>query len=265
MRHQTIEETFRAIRPKQRGVPAAPPISEGFTTSGSGFSDSLSQAAQEISQLRASYQAQADLIAANTTALEKNSSSAGNQSTGGSVGGAVKSVAESVLGGGILGIIPLISGIASLFGGGSSAPAPLPTYVPPPSIQLDSTIQNGFKSAAASTSSGVSQADSAGSQGLTGLLADGWSQGSGSNSTSVNQSGVASGSDLQSNYQNSGGDNSLRSNGIANQQTAFSPQVTVNISAMDSQSFLDRSADIASAVREAVLNLHPLNSVLADL
>jgi hypothetical protein len=44
-----------------------------------------------------------------------------------------------------------------------------------------------------------------------------------------------------------------------------SPQITVNVSAMDSQSFMDRSNDIASAVREAMLNLHPINDVVASL
>ncbi len=44
-----------------------------------------------------------------------------------------------------------------------------------------------------------------------------------------------------------------------------SPQITVNVSAMDSQSFMDRSTDIASAVREAMLNMHPINNVVAEL
>jgi len=48
-------------------------------------------------------------------------------------------------------------------------------------------------------------------------------------------------------------------------QSAAPSQVTVNINAMDSQSFLDRSNDIASAVRLAMLNLHPINDVVADL
>jgi hypothetical protein len=39
----------------------------------------------------------------------------------------------------------------------------------------------------------------------------------------------------------------------------------VNVSAMDSQSFMDRSDDIASAVRAAMLNMHPINDVVADL
>jgi hypothetical protein len=43
------------------------------------------------------------------------------------------------------------------------------------------------------------------------------------------------------------------------------PQITVHVSAMDSQSFMDRSTDIANAVREAMLNLHPINDVVASL
>src|SRR5436305_1967821 len=43
------------------------------------------------------------------------------------------------------------------------------------------------------------------------------------------------------------------------------PQITVNVNAMDSQSFMDRSGYIASAVREAMLNLHPINDVVASL
>lgn len=43
------------------------------------------------------------------------------------------------------------------------------------------------------------------------------------------------------------------------------PQVTVNVQAMDSRSFLDHSQDIAQAVRDAVLNMHSLNDVISDL
>jgi hypothetical protein len=45
----------------------------------------------------------------------------------------------------------------------------------------------------------------------------------------------------------------------------YSPQITVHVNAMDSQSFMDRSGDIANAVREAMLNNHPINGVVADL
>ena len=43
------------------------------------------------------------------------------------------------------------------------------------------------------------------------------------------------------------------------------PQITVNVSAMDSRSFLDHRDDIAQAVREAMLNSSSLNDVVADL
>ncbi|MCC6364698.1 MAG: hypothetical protein IT165_14350 [Bryobacterales bacterium] len=40
--------------------------------------------------------------------------------------------------------------------------------------------------------------------------------------------------------------------------------VVVNVQAMDSRSFLDHRDDIASAVREALLNSHPLGDYLAE-
>jgi hypothetical protein len=43
------------------------------------------------------------------------------------------------------------------------------------------------------------------------------------------------------------------------------PQITVNVQAMDARSFLDRSNDIAAAVRDAMLNLNAINDVVSDL
>ncbi|MCS6954151.1 MAG: hypothetical protein RMK57_16235 [Bryobacterales bacterium] len=43
------------------------------------------------------------------------------------------------------------------------------------------------------------------------------------------------------------------------------PQITVQIQALDSRSFLDRRDEIAQAVREAMLNAHGLNDVLGEL
>ena len=45
----------------------------------------------------------------------------------------------------------------------------------------------------------------------------------------------------------------------------YQPQVTVNVSAMDSRSFLDRSGDIARAMREAMLHMHPVNDLISEL
>ena len=44
-----------------------------------------------------------------------------------------------------------------------------------------------------------------------------------------------------------------------------SPQITVQVQAMDSRSFLDHSHEIARAVRDAMLNMHALNDVVTDL
>ncbi len=47
--------------------------------------------------------------------------------------------------------------------------------------------------------------------------------------------------------------------------TGPAPQITVNVNAMDARSFLDRSSDIAAAVRDAMLNLNSINDVVNDL
>jgi hypothetical protein len=43
------------------------------------------------------------------------------------------------------------------------------------------------------------------------------------------------------------------------------PQVTIQVNAMDSQSFLDHSDDIAMAVKQAILNSNSLNDVISGL
>jgi hypothetical protein len=46
---------------------------------------------------------------------------------------------------------------------------------------------------------------------------------------------------------------------------ASAQQITVQVNAMDSRSFMDHSNDIARAVRAAILNSHSLNDVVNDL
>jgi hypothetical protein len=48
-------------------------------------------------------------------------------------------------------------------------------------------------------------------------------------------------------------------------QSTASSNITVNVQAMDSQSFMDRREDIARAVREAMLQSHSLNDVVSEL
>ncbi|MGH9672440.1 MAG: hypothetical protein ACRD44_04615 [Bryobacteraceae bacterium] len=52
---------------------------------------------------------------------------------------------------------------------------------------------------------------------------------------------------------------------VARPAPAALPPITVQVQAMDSRSFLDHSAEIASAVRQAILSAHSLSDVVADL
>jgi hypothetical protein len=57
----------------------------------------------------------------------------------------------------------------------------------------------------------------------------------------------------------------IATSGARGASSAPPPQITVNVQAMDARSFMDRSSDIAAAVREAMLNLNPINDVVNDL
>jgi len=54
---------------------------------------------------------------------------------------------------------------------------------------------------------------------------------------------------------------------VSTQPAAANPsqQITVQVQAMDSQSFLDHSDEIAQAVRQAMLNMNSINDVVTDL
>ena len=107
------------------------------------------------------------------------------------------------------GLSPLISGLVSLFGGGSSAPAAPVPYVTPLPVQATGGIS--------ASSSGPVAVDTA-----------------------------------------AGGLPRPPSSSSAAQTT----QITVQVQAMDSQSFLDHSNDIALAVRQAMLESSVLNDVI---
>jgi hypothetical protein len=47
--------------------------------------------------------------------------------------------------------------------------------------------------------------------------------------------------------------------------SAAPTQVVVNVNALDTQSFLDRSSDVARAVRDAMLHMHPINDMIGEL
>jgi hypothetical protein len=211
MAHHSIEEAFKAVKPKGRkGIPNPPPIGVGVTSSNSDLASSLSQAGQQIAQLQSAYQQQASLITANTQAIQGNTSAQSSHSALSTAGG----LASSLLGGGGLGLLsPLISGIASLFGG-SSTPKPLPFYIPPAPVAINAMLNSATPNAASNVGSAAA-------------------------SPAPSAAGAS--------------------------QAAAPSQITVNVNAMDSQSFMDHSGDIANAVREAMLNMHPINGVVASL
>ena len=223
MADSSLEEVINTIAPTRRGgIPNPPAIGVRVSSDDGDLSAALSQAGEQISQLQSAYQQQADLITANTEAVQSNTSS-----KGGSVASTVGGVASSLLGGGLGLLSPLISGIESLFGG-SSTPSPLPVYTPPPPVDITGVLQAVPSSAQVSGAS--TSPASASTQGAA---------------TSATAGQTAAGSSTS--------------------QANSAPQITVNVNAMDSQSFMDRSTDIANAVREAMLNMHPINDVVASL
>lgn len=234
MAQRSIEEVFRTIAPsRRRGIPNPAPIGEGFTSNGGDSSSSLSQVGNEIAQLRSVYQQQHDLIAANTQAVQNNTSAKGSTSAAGAVG----NVASSLFGGALGFLSPVISGLMGLFKGSGSTPATLPVYTPPPPISLDGML----RAPAASNNQ------------------------QGPNAVTTPQQSVSTNLTTNTNQTTNANQTSNTNQMSSSNQTTYSPQITVQVNAMDSQSFMDRSHDIASAVREAMLNNHPINGVVTDL
>lgn len=137
------------------------------------------------------------------------SNGSGGESGFDSILGTIGSTLGGVLGGD-LGLAPLVSNIAGLFGGGdSSTPAALPTYIAPLPINLDAGFSEG-----GGGPFGVDAAQGGTPRAMT---------------------------------------------------NSPSSQITVQVQAMDSQSFLDHSGDIALAVRQAMLQSSVLNDVIREV
>jgi hypothetical protein len=75
---------------------------------------------------------------------------------------------------------------------------------------------------------------------------------------SMNLQSTTSGQDV------SWGENGLPRSAASSGSNA-GQQITVQVQAMDSQSFLDHSDDIAQAVRQAMLNMNSINDVVTNL
>jgi hypothetical protein len=160
------------------------------------------------------------------------SSSTSTASTTSGGGSTAESIATTVLESG-LGMVPLIVGLLGLFGGaGTPAPPTLEKYAMPDRLYFEG----------ADTGSDISDADydQMGMPRVPSAAPDG---------TSAQTSGMAA----------------PGSSGNSTTSGAAAPQITVNVQAMDSQSFLDHSNEIAQAVRAAMLNSNSINDVVNNL
>ena len=163
----------------------------------------------------------------------------------GGTGGTIESGLMTLLEGG-LGIVPLVSGLMGLFGGGSSAPPQLEKYQKASSIDFVS----------ADTPNGLAAADydQLGMPRLADTPAP----------TSTAATDLVASTSAASNFGASGVSIAGAVSGAGQSGTA-TPQMTLNIQAMDAQSIMDRSGDIAQAVRNAMLNMSSINDVISDL
>jgi hypothetical protein len=160
---------------------------------------------------------------------------------GKSTASTIESIAGTVLKSGF-GMLPLVSELLGLFGGGgSTAPAPLVKYAMPAAINFE----------AADSGSGTSNADT-----------DQWGM-----PRAYSAGGAGPGTQASSPASGAPGSTATQNNNPGKGSTGapVSPQITVNVQAMDARSFLDRSHDIAAAVRDAMLNSNSINDVVNDL
>jgi hypothetical protein len=177
------------------------------------LSSALTEAARQVAGLVSTNQTLVDTLQNNTAAVQQ---SAG-QGSGGSAASTAGSVAAAVFGSG-LGLIPLISSIADLFGGGSSTPAPLTKYAAPAALNVALADTPG-------ANNGISS--------FPGVV--------------YGQSGLPQAAPPSSAAPSS------------------NPQISIQVNALDSQSFMDHSYEIAQAVRSAMLNMNSINDVVSDL
>ena len=160
-------------------------------------------------------------------AASSSTSAAGTSNSGGIT---AESIVSTVLESG-LGMMPLVVGLLGLFeGGGTPAPATLEKYAMPERQYFEGADTGSDVSNADYDQMGMPRAYSAAPAATSTATSGAASPGSGSTAG-----------------------------------TAAAPQITVNVQAMDSQSFLDHSNEIAQAVRAAMLNSNSINDVVNNL
>jgi hypothetical protein len=199
----------------------------GALDSGEEIAASLSDTVKQLSELQGS----------STPQAASGSSSTSNESTTSGGGITAESIATTVLESG-LGMVPLVVGLLGLFGGGGTpAPTTLEKYAMPERQYFEGADTGSDVSGADYDQMGMPRAYRAAPDGGSAQTSGSASPGSGSGG-----SGAPSGP-----------------------SGAGAAQITVNVQAMDSQSFLDHSNEIAQAVRAAMLNSNSINDVVNNL
>jgi hypothetical protein len=159
-----------------------------------------------------------------------NSNSSASTTSGGGI--TAEAIASTVLESG-LGMVPLAIGLLGLFQSGGTPAPTLEKYAMPERQYFEGADTGGDISDADYDQMGMPRTYSAAPDG-----------------TSAQTSGTAAPGGSSSGSATSG---------------AGAAQITVNVQAMDSQSFLDHSNEIAQAVRAAMLNSNSINDVVNNL
>jgi hypothetical protein len=240
-----LYDTFIAVAGQQDSNPG------GALDSGEEIAASLSDAVKQLGDLTNESVAQATSAGSASAARATGSGSAsaanatGSSSTSAadtSSGGiTAQSVITTVLESG-MGMVPLIVGLLGLFrGGGTPAPPTLEKYAMPERLYFEGADTGSDVSGADYDQMGMPRAYRAAPDGGSARTSGTSSPGDSGNGSEV-PSGPGSGG-----------------------APAGAAQITVNVQAMDSQSFLDHSNEIAQAVRAAMLNSNSINDVVNNL
>ncbi len=194
----------------------------------------------QISELRSGY----------PTPVASSKTQTATQTTSKDSGSTLGSVASTVLTSGF-GLAPLISGLVSLFSGGAAAaPAPLVKYALPAAIDFQAAESRGRVTGLEYDQTGMPRSYAEARQsGGANVPINGRVTGQEYDQVRMPRSYAEDGA--------SGGSRAAVSGAAA--------QITVNVQAMDARSFMDRSNDIALAVRDAMLNMNAINDVVNEL
>lgn len=214
------------LQPASEGTSTGSPVPASGTSSPSTpLEDAMRSLAGRFSTLEAAQNLLSEAVSGNTAAVDQNTVAQGQSKAGSAVATLGKSVASIFTSG--LGISPLIKSVVGLFRSDQTpTEEPLVRYEAPSPVKIEAATLSGSGS----------------------LFPVGFAP------LSYGQHGLPQMAE-----------GAYRDNGASAATGSYSPQVTVNVSAMDSRSFLDHSDDIARAVRDAMLNMHSLNDVVTDL